>query len=530
MRLTAYPNYSEYFNTGPRYDISKWMQTFRDIYSKVHFGSTKLEAINDLTKDWEKVEKLSFLNWLKYYESGDYLKYKQAQNNRYYVNDDLNYFLPNPISTVPSPIKSINDQMAAIPTEVKANPVPTQDDKRRIIEEQRKKILGRLNSVEKLLSSQQGQMFAGPEFEKLLHSIYELKKQIQTSNKISISAQTCVDLIIRQANILKMQGYSGASEFMVKFAQNTPGDFSFQLGDTPAGGSQPQGLGALDNNIPNPATLDAADPTQTSTLPSGTTNDEAISEFLENLEGSGITNFDDKNQAKDEIEVDEDVLLDQIIVPEDEKELVVEAQAMPAGQPIPPKPPTRDLEVEAPARKPDQKTDQKKQPQERNVDALVDSALANVSINDVVQELEEVSFIFKNREIVRKLSLVDMMMDKLNIAPFFSELSEVIQKNLESSNYSNTRLEIMLSRLRGNMDTYKTDLEEKSDRPESGLQKHFEGEENKEKQRKEMRKKLQDQELVDKSKPEATVEAPAEELAAQPVQVERPGPAAPPVR
>ncbi len=41
-----------------------------------------------------------------------------------------------------------------------------------------KEIIGRLNSAEKLLSSHQGQMFAGSEFERLLSSIYELKKQV----------------------------------------------------------------------------------------------------------------------------------------------------------------------------------------------------------------------------------------------------------------------------------------------------------------------------------------------------------------
>src|SRR5258708_13063179 len=252
MQLKAYPNYSEYFDTSIKYDLSKWMKTFKDLYAKVHFGAPKTDAINDLTREWNKVEKLAFINWMKYYESGDYLKYKRAQTNRYYVNDDLNYFLPNPISkSIPSPIKSINDQIVPIPQEVKENPVPSAEDKRRIIEDQRRKILGRLNSAEKLLSSQQGQIFAGSDFEKLLHSIYELKKQIQTVNKISLSAQTCIDLIVRQANILDQQGYHNASAFMVKFAQNTPGNFNFNLGEVPSGGSQPQGLGALDNNTPD---------------------------------------------------------------------------------------------------------------------------------------------------------------------------------------------------------------------------------------------------------------------------------------
>src|ERR1700722_19132431 len=306
MKTLSYPNYSAFISPSPSYNLEKWMAAMKDIYIKVHLGASKTDSIDQITNGWDKMETVSFLDWLKYYESGDQNKYKKAQHS-YYVNDDINYFLPNP-QKIPSPIRNMNEQIAQIPQQatevITQKPAEiSQEDKRRIIEDQRRKILGRLNSAEKLLSSHQGQIFAGPDFERLLSAIYELKKQIQTVNKITLSAQTCVDLIVRQANILKKQGFSNASEFMVKLAQNTPGDFSMNLGDTPAGGSQPQGGGGLGNNALPMSDL-AAEPPKDSNDPL----DGGLAGFMANMEGSGVTLFsEDKNEIKDEVELGDDV-------------------------------------------------------------------------------------------------------------------------------------------------------------------------------------------------------------------------------
>ena len=49
------------------------------------------------------------------------------------------------------------------------------------------KIIGRLDSAEKLLRSPEGQAFAGPELEQLMEAIYTLKKKVQLVNKLSVS-------------------------------------------------------------------------------------------------------------------------------------------------------------------------------------------------------------------------------------------------------------------------------------------------------------------------------------------------------
>jgi hypothetical protein len=73
------------------------------------------------------------------------------------------------------------------------------------------------------------------------------------------------------------------------------------------------------------------------------------------------------------------------------------------------------------------------------------------SVRDVLNILEPLSSVFKERETVRKLSKVDMMMDGLGIVSYFPELGEVIARLIETDSYVSTRLEKIMNKLRGGM-------------------------------------------------------------------------------
>jgi hypothetical protein len=538
----AFPNFSEYMPTKQVYNLSRWMESMKNVYVRMHLGANKNEAVDVITADWNPIEKLDFINWMKYYESGDHKKYKRAQKATYYVNDDLNYFIPNPKQNIPSPIRSINEQITNAPQEA-ANAAAKQkneEDKRQTIEDLRRKILGRLNSAEKLLSSQQGHMFAGGDFERLLSAIFELKKQIQIVNKVSVaSLQTVVDLIVRQANILKKEGHSDASNFMVKLAQQVPGDMSLNLGDIPSGGSQPNGGGALGNNTPN-----VLQPLPEKSI----TEDSAVGQFIDNLEDSGITDTVDEEEVADKskaddlnnVEIDNDVFMDQEIIPEGKDDLVVEAQAAPTpdAPSIKPKNKPDDLEVDEPTKNtsPGITPENVKQPPnietpKTDFDAILDSAFANLTVQDVINKLEQVNNIFRTREIARQLAVCDLMLSRLGLAQFFPQLGESINKSLDSGQYALVRIDEILSKLRGSVKSKNIDLEGDNQKTPPGAQaikSNLEQMDQKEKQRKEVKKQLQDQTDMEKAtKPEGTVENPQGELAAQPIEVENPAPVAP---
>jgi hypothetical protein len=532
----AYPNYSDQ-SPSQSYNLAKWIEAFKNIHLQAHLGHSRQAAIDTLTKDWSNTERFDFLNWMKYYESGDQLKYKTAQQSSFYMSETVpNYYLPNPKVQAPSPIRSVNDQLQS--SAPAAPELPKEDPKverQRIIDQQRNKILGRLNSVEKLLNSQNGQIFAGADFERLLGAIYELKRQIALVNKVSLSAQTCVDLIIRQANILRKEGFNDASGFMLKLAQNSPSNGLANMGEIPLGGSQPQGQGSLGNNLPLDAlTQHQPDPTNPQlNVEDKQVPQDGIPGFLENLEGAGLTLFDkndseDSNEAKDEVDLEDDVLLDEEVIPD--AEIQVHAQMAPEEVPATRKKTT----IPAPEKEGEQMHSPSKgqsaipntEPKRDNYDDLIDATLGDLKVEHILSKLEDISKIFRNREIARNLAIVDLMLNKLGLAEMFPSLGEITSKTLDSGQYCLTRLEDIISRLHASSHISDIALRPSGEPPTEEarkLKQTLQDGENKEREKKRLRQEMQDNQLAEKVKPE--IENPGGEVGEQPASIEAESPA-----
>ena len=530
---TGYPNY-EGDEPLPQFDLQKWMHALKEIHIKAHFG-TREGAIKTVIGSWDRMEQRNFLDWMKYYESGDILKYKKAQN-AYFESNIPNYYLPTSFKPLPPPVMGSPTDMAGQAQEVvKTKPEELPEaEKRRVIEDWRKRLMGRLNAAEKLLTSPQGHMYAGAEFEKLLIAISDLKRQIQLVNRISTSAsiQSSVDLIIRQANILTAKGAPAAAGFMMKLAQQTPGAFQAQWGDTPLAGSQPQGLGSLPNNMPAPQNL-GLQPDDGYGNGDDDAPKDGLAGFIANL------NVDQSEANDDEVSIDDDVSLgeedDNIDLGDDEGdidgsegELLVEAQMLPDDLPrqeerLSQRPRNENQPDPKPIGKPNAIGDQ---PSDRkdHIDGVIDAAFSGVKTPDLIEKLNDIANIFRNREISRQLSIADMMMARLGINQYFPELAEVQNKNLESGNYILTRLETILSRLRGTLDKKEIDLDadERQVSPEAaGLASSLKQKDDQEKARKDMKKQLETQQLEEKMKPEGEVEDVGEELGAEQPVLER---------
>lgn len=507
----AYPNFSEYRSTGPVYNLQRWTDALRDIYVKIRLGINREAAKQEVIKGWPEIEKFNFGNWIKYYESGEMSKYKTAQN--YYVNEDINYYLPNPKQKFvpPSPIKTINEisQEADNVADGFSSGL-SKEDQFRTNEMFRHKLISRLNSLEKYLGTHQGYIFAGNEYENLLHSVYELKKKIQTLNKMKLSAQTCIDLIVREAGILGRKNCKIASDVMIKIAQQLPGN-NGQLaqGDLPAGGSLPQGLGNLDTPTPPLASLSLPLEEQEQKAPKS-----GIDGFLENLEGAGLTDTD-------ELENNDNVIIENDVVemqPNEEMvDLVVNAQEIPKEK-IPAK---NQIKIREPQEKIKDNFIEDHQGSS-NFDALVNSAFDKLTVEDLLKKLQDINLIFKNKEIIKQWALVELMSNRLGIGPFLPELSEIQQKQLEANNYIVTRLDGIISTLQGSVGKSSINLSKDSDSnsPDAQLlQKHLENEERKEKERKENRRQMEEAKMnnaLKSEKPEIEVELPETQAPQQP--------------
>lgn len=494
----AYPNYDQYIPFPEPHNTSKWLESVKSMYYLVHKGADKTAAFDKTTSGWSNMEKKDFTQWLKYYEENAHKKYSSEEDTA----------LPNKLAQV-SYWQDVNRAGYFVPIaqdpgqQIESAKDPSQnahvlaEEKRELIERQRAKVLSRLDSAERLVRSTDGQVFAGSEMEALLHIIYELKKKIQTVNKVSVASKIYEDIIVREANILTRRGFNKASSFLVKFAQD---------GTEPALANPTQPAAPTAGaGLPGPAI-----PVATPGIPSGNNNPNLAAEPAEEPIAEGMRLFLKKLDPADNLEVNDT----------EDKNLVVEAQdATPPAAPTD-EAPKADIEV------------QEEVSSGKDFDNLVDRAFTNLTISDVVNKLEELAKIFKVREVPRQLAMIDMMLDRLGLASLFPTLAEAMNKSLDSNQYIASRIDDILSRLRGTLHTKHIDLttETVSDSPEAQqAKKKLENDDAKEKERKKMRKEQEQADFDQGTSPEAEVkpEIEVEEDLSAPAKLTSQMPAAP---
>ena len=561
----AYPNFDG--NNIPYEepaDLGKWINTAKNIdyYRENNYQN----AFEHATSGWNDMEKLKFTNWLKFYEGGNHKKYATA-NVYFGGSGEIGYVLPNPSNK--------KDELNVIDDLNSKDLTPEQ--KKHIIEKQRKKIIGRLDSTEKLLRSEDGRHFVGEELSELIKIIHELKRKIYSINKKSSSNKIYDDMIIREANILIKNGFVDAAAVLYKIADeainindnslmalgqqplppvnepSTPSPAPSPITPTPpsqtpqpsqnkpiptspgaALSPAPPGSTTVGGGAPNtsptqplnpsepspsagsgpsisggPPTIPPPEntPTPTTSLPSSSSNlpGEATPSQKPQESPAWKQFFDEMNKNNTK---------KQASFFDDDEELIVEAQVAPNVGNAP-------LEIESPA--PISMPQPTKEPLEvkendrvpmlsynksKDFDAIIDSAFQNVTIADIVNKLEDLTNLFKNREIPRQLAIVDLMLDRVGLSSVFSELSEASGKSIEANNYILSRIEDILSKLRGSVGVSKIDLQQTT--APSGeaqvIKEKIELDKAKDEKRKQLRKEMENQQFETAPQPPPPVE------------------------
>jgi len=539
----AYPNQDVYMHIPGQHNTNKWLQAVREIYFKEKDGSNRTDAIRRITSGWNIMETFDFLNWLKFHEAGEHMKYKFAQ--LWYENGDPGYFL----HVKPDPAKEAEPRVHGRDIDFARDESNNNDERKQIIEKQRNKIIGRLDSAEKLLRSPDGQIFSGKEFGALIDAVYDLKKKIQMVNKVSTATKLYEDMIVREANILYRNGFVKAADVLYSVAQTPAAAGQQAKGDPKAPPNLPPAAPAPMPTMPQGAP--GGLPSKGPGMPQGAPSDAApegvenhppgIKDFLEGTNTANVT-VTDKSKAEDDLEVEDFIDVDDA----DTELMVTEAQVMPPAEDVPmttsPAPVALDpspvaapkLPVEGPTEEPlevtedDIKpTDEVAAPTTSDFDNKVNQVLSGVTVADVVAKLEDLAKFYKTREAPRQLGIVDMMLDSLGLASYFPSLAEATNKSLESNNYISTRVEDILSKLRGAMSGSEIDLKggEEVEKPEvAGIKNKLKSDEEKEKNRKQMRKEQEAAELSGGGKETPDIEI-EEDLGAPPPPAP---PAAPP--
>jgi len=482
---------------SPR-DVNKWMNAMREIYARVHRGWDYNQAFNKVTDNWDIMEKQDFKAWKRFYTEGTQDKYKTAQSDYYQAEDGspllpfnaLKYRMPGDRNhfDLPEHIEEDKQQQAE-------EAAIKEQEKKEAIEDARSKLLSRLTSAERIATKMNGVddlvQTLGMDLDAWLTMLHSLKRTIQVAHVKSASSPILNDLIARRGNQLIHAGYVKPGRFLVSLAVDPPPPPAVEDIDLEGGEAAP----GDPLNMGDPGVFEEED------------DDAAMNDFVRMLNHDHIS---------DDSDLDD---LDSF------DELIVEAQAPPMP-PVPPMPEDMPMDelVEDPAI----------EVEEPPINSL-DAAMGEVTIEGVIETLEMVANIIQNREIPRQLSFADMQMGKLGVATFFPALGEAIRSMLEAHQYTITRVEDILSKLRGSVQptqqihlTPDEESEEATSETLDAVRENLEKSEESDKARTEARKaKREAREVREAPTPEAPPAPPItpEEIAG-PVEVE----SAPPIR
>lgn len=483
----AYPQGYDTIEQRPAYNVQKWIQTMRELYAAVHQGMNISDAFNFVTKDWDVMEKQNFKHWTSFYQEDAQQKYKTAQ----YLEDNNGAPLV-PLSDLKAIPKKmimpnidqnyIDDKINRI-NEQKAQKEQARQEAKDKIKYTKSKLVSRLNAAIKLSMTPEIQELLGGEVSSFVKGLQDLVREINLTKLQSLDSPILNDLIIRKSNMLLAEGFYKAAKCVR--AQVQP---------------------VAKEQIVEPE----------EELEEEETEHSAVSEFISNM--NNPIEYDDKDIEDVLDSLASITVTSQAINPMERpitKDIPVETVTEPA-----------EIEITEPPVIPEAIEEIKSdEPNEKELD------LTNVTVEDIVAKLELVSNILKNREIPRQLSMIDLMLDQLGMAAYFPTLGEATRSALESNQYMSTRIEDILSKLRGSIvseeeiELTTTDIEtpqkELHEIPIEKVKENLTEIRDKEEQQQEVRKKRR--EAIDLGEPVEKTPVP-EELTA-PVEVERVAPA-----
>jgi hypothetical protein len=427
IKKTAYPQGSSNLDTESPHNLQKWMQAMRDIYAMAQTSLIDTsKAFDIITNKWNKMERQDFKHWMSFYEENAHNKYKTAQASDKIAVGQEKYYSAGPGAMIP--MDHLKARLPSGPNmhqfergDIDEQLAKKQEElaQKEIVNKKIRSIISRLNAAERLATDpavqkdlQQCLDIGVP---KWLEELQRVKRLVQLAPMRSASSPILEDLIIKQSNILRKKGYPKAANEMEKLAQ------------------QPQ------------AQPNAAGP-NTSPGNTGADDDKAINELIE-----GMNTEQDSGDVLDIKDTEDDPLASITII----------AQAIPENQDIPTAVQEKSTQRVGPEINVSEDDPMEEEAAaartvvDPRTDDLFEAALSNVSVRDVIVRLETIANIFRTREIPRQLALIDLMLDRLNLSAFFPSLAEASSKTLESNQYALSRIEDIISKLRGSVDTPK---------------------------------------------------------------------------
>jgi CHAD domain-containing protein len=75
------------------------------------------------------------------------------------------------------------------------------------------------------------------------------------------------------------------------------------------------------------------------------------------------------------------------------------------------------------------------------------------ALDDAISRLTDISSVLKNRDLIRSLAEIDLMLHKMRMSSFFPEIQEAQSKLIDAFGYASNKVEDLLPKLRGGLQT-----------------------------------------------------------------------------
>lgn len=383
----AYPNVSGVvgLNTQPKRDVSKWIEALGEIHHAISEGEDQETAKKRITEGWDPMAKLNFDAWTRYYEHNDHEKYAMRKTADPCFNAPMHQFA---LDWLPKKEEEAEQEIAP-----PQQPPIELDEKPRRPGRPRKKTRTPEDSRRALIGRLDSADKLLREFASVWpagtwNRLHAILSDLKREIMMLKSEATMTDCIIRTANRWGRAGFLEGADFLMKIAQPPQEDVTDQIEKALTGREYETGAGEAP---PEEAPM------------------EMSPEEMEAMPPAGAA--------------------EELPPPEEPP-----AAEMPPAEEAPvEEPPAVEEPPEAPSEHPD-------------VDG---NPYEGTTVEDVIKVLEPLVTDLKVREAARELSKVDMMLDAQNIASHFPELGEAMNKTLEANTYIVTRLDKMLTKLKG---------------------------------------------------------------------------------
>lgn len=275
-------------------------------------------------------------------------------------------------------------------------------------------LISRLDSADKLLR-EFSQIWPVVIWNRLHSSLNDLKREVMTLK----SASTMRDVIVKTAGIWAKEGWEDGAMWLQKLAE------------------PPSESGDVTNEIEQAL--------------SGTRKEKAVEEPQPDAMGLSPEEMEAVPPAGvgEELPMPEPPLGQENVAP------IPEDVALKPQEPAPVE--VAPLELEEPPAL-------EKGPTDKSSDINVEeNPYEGSTIRDIVDVLEPVVLDLKERATARELAKIDMMLDSQGIASHFPELGEAMSKVLESNTYVVTRLDKLLTKIKGGAHEKEDNKKEKSE-------------------------------------------------------------------